>query len=62
MVTKDREDNGDVFDEALLNYYEQRNTKKRQRVPVEGKGKRQRLTICDDLAGLVDETSASNSL
>jgi hypothetical protein len=27
MVTKDREDNGELFDEALLNYYEQRNTK-----------------------------------
>ena len=40
-----------VFDDALLSYYEERNTKKRQR-----------LTICDDLAGLVDETLASNTL
>ena len=62
MVTQDREDNGDVFDEALLKYYKERNTKKRGRVPVEDRGKRQRLTICDDLAGLVDETLASNPL
>jgi hypothetical protein len=62
MVTKDREDNGEVFDEALLNYYEERNTKKHWRVPVEDRGTQQRLTICDDLAGLVDETLASNPL
>ena len=62
MVTKDREDNGDVFDDALLSYYEERNTKKRRRVPVEDRGTRQRLTICDDLAGLVDETLASNTV
>jgi hypothetical protein len=62
MVTKDREDNGDVFDDALLSYYEARNTKKRRRVPVEDRGTRKRLTICDDLAGLVDETLTSNPL
>ncbi len=62
MVTKDREENGDVFDDALLSYYEERNTKKRRRVPVEDRGTQQRLTICDDLAGLVDETLASNTL
>ncbi len=61
-ATKDREDAGDVFDDALLCYYEERNTKKRRRVPVEDRGTRQRLTICDDLAGLVDETLASNTL
>jgi hypothetical protein len=62
MVTKDCEDNGDVFDEELLSYYEERNTKKCRRVPVEDRGTRQRLTICDDLVGLVDETLASNPL
>jgi hypothetical protein len=28
MVAKDREDNGELFDEALLNYYEERKNKK----------------------------------
>ena len=28
LVTKDREDNGEVFDDALLKYYEERNKKK----------------------------------
>jgi hypothetical protein len=62
MVTKDREENGEVFDEALLYYYEERNTKKRRRAPIEDRGKRQRLKICDDLAGLVEETLESNTL
>jgi hypothetical protein len=63
MVTKDQEDNGEVLDEALLNYYEERNIKKWWRVIVEDRGTRQLLKICDDLAGLVDnETLASNPL
>jgi hypothetical protein len=62
MVAKDRADNREVFDEALLNYYEERNTKKRPIAPVEDRGSRQRLKICDDLAGLVDETLESNML
>jgi hypothetical protein len=62
MVAKDRADNGEVFDDALLKYYEERNTKKRRRAPVEDRGTRQRLKICDDLAGLVDETLESNTL
>jgi hypothetical protein len=34
MVTKDREDDGEVFDaEALLNYYEERNTQKAAESP-----------------------------
>jgi hypothetical protein len=53
---------GGVFDEALLNYYEERNTKKQRRVPFEDRGTRQRLKICDDWAGLVDVTLASNML
>jgi hypothetical protein len=57
LVTKDREDNGQAFDDALLKYYEERTTKKRRRDPVEDRGIRQRLEVCDDLAGLVDETS-----
>ena len=36
--------------------------KKLRRVPFEDRGMQQRLTICDDLAGLVDETLASNPL
>jgi hypothetical protein len=62
MVVKDRTDNGEVFDEALLKYYEERNTKKRRRAPIEDRSRRQRLKMCDDLAGLVDETLASNTL
>ncbi len=62
LVTKDREDNGEAFDDALLKYYEKRNNKKRKRVPVDDRGARRKLEICDDLAGLVDETLASNPL
>jgi hypothetical protein len=62
MVKKDREDKGEVFDEAPLNYYEERNIKKQRRVPVEDRGTQQRLKICDNLAGLADETLVSNPL
>ncbi len=60
LVTKDREDNGVVFDEALLKYYEARNNKKRKRVQVEDRSARRNLAICDDLAGLVDEALGSD--
>jgi hypothetical protein len=62
LVTKDREDNGEVFDAALLKYYEERNKKKRRSVPIEERSTRKQLKICDDLAGLVDEPLASNPL
>ena len=60
LVTKDREDNGVVFDEALLKYYEARNNKKRKRVQVEDRSARRNLAIFDDLAGLVDEALGSD--
>jgi hypothetical protein len=62
LVTKDREDNGEAFDDALLKYYEKRNNKKRKRVPVDDRGTRHKLKICDDLAGLVDEELESDPL
>ncbi len=62
LVTKDREDNGEAFDDALLKYYEKRNNKKRKRVPVDDRGTRHKLKICDDLAGLVDEALESDPL
>ncbi len=34
LVTKDREDNGEVFDDALLKYYEERNKKKGEAFPL----------------------------
>ena len=62
LVTKDREDNGEAFDDALLKYYEKRNNKKRKRVPVDDRGARRKLEICDDLARLVDEELESDPL
>jgi hypothetical protein len=35
LVTKDREDNGVVFDDALLKYYEERNKKDGEAFPLE---------------------------
>ena len=55
LVTEDRKDNGSVFDDALLKYYEEKNNKKRRRRPNEERGKRARLEISDDLAGLFAE-------
>ena len=54
LVTEDRKEYGSVFDDALLKYYEEKNKKRRKRHNEE-RGKRARLEISDDLAGLFAE-------
>ena len=55
LVTEDRKEYGNGFDDALLKYYEEKNNKKRRKAPNEERGKRARLEISDDLAGLFAE-------
>ena len=56
LVAEDRKENGSAFDDALfLKYYEERNNKQCRKRPGEERGRRSRLKISDDLAGLYAE-------
>jgi len=59
LVKKDREANGRVFDEALLEYYKEKSSKKRKPVTQDEAGSRGRVKISDDLDGFVAETLGS---
>ena len=54
-VVKDREENVDVFDKALLKYYEEMKIKKRRTVQIEEMGWRKRMRISDYLEVLMAE-------
>ena len=58
-VVEDRRQNGKVFDEALLKYYDEKKSKKRRKPNDEIGEKRRQLELSDDLAGLREEELAS---
>jgi hypothetical protein len=59
---KDQKDNGGAFDDALLEYYEERK-KNKQKIATNDDGvKHQKLKTSNDLAGLIAKTLGSNQL